>query len=340
MRLRGVRPSGLLLPAILIAACQPEPAPGERVSAAGEPVYGPYTNLQVLAPTITWPVLEAAMLANLRGLGLRRTGGEGCLHCHVGSMDRPMETWDFAVDAKTAKRRARVMMRLVQDINARHLPALEGRDSTATVTCFTCHRGRVDPRPLPTVLERQRDSSGMDAVERTYRTLREAYYGAGVYDFEGALVDFGVTLADRGAYDDAVRALRLNVEFAPDAPDAHRWLIRILMEQAVLTRAVDDLRPLYDSLAGVARPEGAAVWYTLRSVGVRLRNAGALAPAAAVFALNEALYPGDHRVVVDLAQTRLLLGDTTGAAAGARRALAIEPGYAAALELLEELGLQ
>jgi hypothetical protein len=112
------------------------------------------------------------------------------------------------------------------------------------------------------------------------------------------------------------------------------------MEQAVLTRAVDDLRPLYDSLAGVARPEGAAVWYTLRSVGVRLRNAGALAPAAAVFALNEALYPGDHRVVVDLAQTRLLLGDTTGAAAGARRALAIEPGYAAALELLEELGLQ
>jgi hypothetical protein len=43
---------------------------------------------------------------------------------------------------------------------------------------------------------------------------------------------------------------------------------------------------------------------------------------------------------VDLAQTRLLLGDTTGAAAGARRALAIEPGYAAALELLEELGLQ
>jgi hypothetical protein len=52
-----------------IAACQP-------ASEAHQQPYAPYTNLQVLPPNIEWPELEAHMLENLPGLGLRRTGGD------------------------------------------------------------------------------------------------------------------------------------------------------------------------------------------------------------------------------------------------------------------------
>ena len=92
---------------ILIAvatACSTAPVPDDQP-------YAPYTNLQVLSGD--WSELEEVMLGNLRGLGLRRTGGEGCLHCHVGSMQTPMETWDYASDAKRNKRSAREMMRMV-----------------------------------------------------------------------------------------------------------------------------------------------------------------------------------------------------------------------------------
>ncbi len=297
--------------------------------------YAPYTNLQVLPKDITWPDLENAMLANLRGLGLRRTGGEGCLFCHVGSMQTPMETWDFASDVKFTKRNARTMMRMVRTINDAYLTDLEGRDSVETaVNCYTCHQGRTNPRPLLAVLRQSHASGGIDKVEREYRRLHEEYYGGGVYDFRGALIDLGVEFADGGSYADAIRATEIHLSLDPRSVDAHRWLIRLVLERAILAGERDGLRVLFDSLVAIDRPDGAAVWFTLRSVGVRLRNAGRLEEAEAAFVLNEQIYPADHRVITDLAQTRLLRGDTAAAVAGARRALAIDPDYVNAAELL------
>ena len=62
---------------VVATACGTAPVPDDQP-------FGPYTNLQVLSGD--WSELEEVMLDNLRGLGLRRTRGEGCLHCHVGSM--------------------------------------------------------------------------------------------------------------------------------------------------------------------------------------------------------------------------------------------------------------
>ncbi len=315
----------------LIAGCQAAPENAEQP-------FAPYTNLQVFPQDVGWSELGEAMLNNLRGLGLRRTAGEGCLHCHVGSLQTPMETWDFASDVKQTKRQARLMMRMVRSINETYLANLEGRDSLETaVTCYTCHKGQINPRSLLAVLDRDFSAGGIERIEQEYRRLRAEYYGRGVYDFGGALTDLGVTLADRGNYDDAIGALELSVEFESESRDAHRWLVRMVMEKAVVEGRVGELRSLWDSLTAVERPEGAIVWFTLRSVGVRMRRTGQLEAAEWAFALNAQIYQNDHRIITDLAQTQLLRGDTASAVALARRALDIDPDYDNAVELLAEV---
>jgi Photosynthetic reaction centre cytochrome C subunit len=66
--------------------------------------------------------------------------GEKCLLCH-----RPP---DFSSDQQPAKARARLMIRMVDEVNRR---TFGGR---ARVTCWTCHRGQRTPgaRPFPTEL--------------------------------------------------------------------------------------------------------------------------------------------------------------------------------------------
>ena len=66
-----------------------------------------YENLQVLPSDISEDALNRIMLGNLRGLGLPRLEGRGCLFCHVGDMDRPRDEWDYASDEKLTKRKAR-----------------------------------------------------------------------------------------------------------------------------------------------------------------------------------------------------------------------------------------
>ncbi len=171
---------GSVIPIVAAMACT-APVPDDQP-------YGPYTNLQVLSGD--WSELEEVMLGNLRGLGLRRTGGEGCLHCHVGSMQTSMETWDYASDAKRNKRSARKMLRMVKNINEGHLSNLPWRtEKSMQVTCYTCHAGRTNPTPLSDVLASHYDSAGIDATVTRYEVLRERYYECDAYDFrEGSLI--------------------------------------------------------------------------------------------------------------------------------------------------------
>ena len=90
-----------------------------------------YKNLKVLDKNISREDLGKAMLQNLYGLGLPRRQREGCLFCHVGSMDTPVGEWKFDSDEKETKKKARVMMQMVEDINANYLATLDGRLSAA-----------------------------------------------------------------------------------------------------------------------------------------------------------------------------------------------------------------
>ena len=80
----------------------------------------PPKNLKILEPENIGRVMQ----------GFRTSLGVQCTHCHVQG--------DFASDENPKKEIGRKMIAMVKDINAK-MP--EGK----SVSCFTCHRGAVEP---------------------------------------------------------------------------------------------------------------------------------------------------------------------------------------------------
>ena len=182
----------------------------------GRPDYVP-TNLQVL-PMMPIEVLIDSMGRIGRALGVR------CSYCHVGPPGAAMADLDFASDSKPQKRKAREMLRMVAAINNEHLPRLATRrDPPIVVTCMTCHRGVIEPRPLQQVLLSAYEARGVDSLETAYRILRERYQGRAAYDFgEVALVDVADVLRRSGKLADAVRVYLFNTQMVPSSTFALR----------------------------------------------------------------------------------------------------------------------
>ncbi len=254
-----------------------------------------FENLQVLPQNISQNDLGEVMLGNLRGLGLRRLAGVGCLFCHVGDMEQPRDTWDYASDDKPTKRKARVMMAMVQAINQDHLAKLETRiDSTHRVTCNTCHAGRTDPRPLPTVLWEAYEAGGVDSAQTRYRTLRGRYFGGDAYDFRiGVLSGLATRMADRAAFDDAIAMAALNVEVFPSEAAAKRVWVRYRLERTLhasgVDAALDELDLIEPELAeGVVSPA------ILDAVGWRLFRKDRKSEATAILSRNLEKFPEEY----------------------------------------------
>jgi len=178
------------------------------------------TNLKVLPAAISVDSLLEVMAGFTRALGVR------CTYCHAGRDGQPLDSIDFASDARLAKEKARVMLRMVEAINGEHLARLATRRTpTASVGCFTCHHGIAVPRTLQHVLIGAYTSGGIDSLMLSYRTLRARYYGGAAYDFgEVALVDVANSLRSSGALADALKLYQLNVEMVPTSTFALRAL--------------------------------------------------------------------------------------------------------------------
>lgn len=175
-------------------------------------------NLQVLPEDLPVRAVIDTMRSFTRALGVR------CTYCHVGEEGQPLTTYDFVADKKPEKERARAMLQMVAAINDQHLAKLPNRRTPAiAVTCFTCHRGVAQPRPIQQVVLTAYDSAGVDSALALYRGLRERYYGRAAYDFgEVPLVDVAETLRGRDRVADAVRFYKLNVELQPSSGFALR----------------------------------------------------------------------------------------------------------------------
>lgn len=144
--------------------------------------------------------------------------GVRCQYCHVGEEGQPINEFDFAVDQKETKKRARAMLRMTQAINGQHLSQLEGERHGLEVACVTCHRGSPRPEQLSQVLARMAAEEGIDAAIVKYGELREEYYGSGTFDFgEASLVQAAETLLETERADDAARLLELNLEHHADS---------------------------------------------------------------------------------------------------------------------------
>ena len=108
---------------------------------APAPAAPAFKNLQVLSKDITRDQLMQNMKFFAQSLGVR------CVHCHVGEDGQPLSTFDFASDAKSEKRIARKMLVMVHRINEQDFGVKEFKN--VKVTCYTCHRGSVDPLTAP-----------------------------------------------------------------------------------------------------------------------------------------------------------------------------------------------
>jgi hypothetical protein len=97
------------------------------------------TNLQVLPKDISGKDLIATMHGYEHALGVE------CSFCHAENPQT--HRLDFASDANPHKNTARIMIRMVNEINPKYL-ATADPDAAAQetrVTCGTCHRGYSHP---------------------------------------------------------------------------------------------------------------------------------------------------------------------------------------------------
>lgn len=145
--------------------------------------------------------------------------GSKCSDCHVAEDPENLKTFDFSLDDKEKKRKARLMIKMVNDINAYLAESLgKPADELVTVSCGTCHRGQAKPLMIQDVLERAYRGGGFESAAKLYRKLRERFYGGFTYDFsEMALTILAEQLADQGDPDGALQFLDFNLIWYPDS---------------------------------------------------------------------------------------------------------------------------
>lgn len=139
-------PATALLSAVLsVAAFAQEPAAGQPPAGNPPPQHhhdepAP-TNLKVLPKTMTGEQVHELMHKWEAALGAE------CSTCHaadpknIGPNGRPR--LNFADDSKPEKNTARLMYKMVEDINSNYVSMVE--NSKVPVSCGTCHRGHLDP---------------------------------------------------------------------------------------------------------------------------------------------------------------------------------------------------
>ena len=115
-----------------------EPPPGNAPHHHEEPAP---KNLKVLPKTMTGEQVHQLMHQWEAALGTE------CTTCHAVDPNRKMPNGrpalNFADDSKPEKNTARLMYRMVEDINKNYVSMVE--NSGVPVSCGTCHRGHLDP---------------------------------------------------------------------------------------------------------------------------------------------------------------------------------------------------
>jgi tetratricopeptide (TPR) repeat protein len=288
------------------------------------------SNLQVLPEDIAFGELMDYMRGFTRALGVR------CSHCHVGEENQPLSAYDFATDDKALKRKARIMLRMVQTINGEQLAELDDRNEPPVrVQCFTCHRGTRVPRTLQEELRIAYDD-GIDALLSRYHELRQRYYGRATYDFSSvALADVGTELEQAGSLSEAETVHSLNVEMNPGdwfAQWQHAAVALPLAFRLGLDSGVARFRQLREEYQPQAFSERA-----VNQLGYSLLERDAAA-AVAVFRLNVEEHPDSWNAHDSLAEGLEAIDDRKAAIQHYRRSLELNPENQHARERIAALG--
>jgi cytochrome c553 len=129
-----------LAPSLALAQDTPAPAPAAQT---GRPPRGPRpnpTNIKALPKDITGDDVIKLMHQYEGDLGVE------CEYCHARNAATRRN--DFPSDANPVKEKARLMIKMTDDLNTKFLAQLSDHKSTDAVTCGTCHRGMAHPDPF------------------------------------------------------------------------------------------------------------------------------------------------------------------------------------------------
>ncbi len=176
-----------------------------------------FHNLKVLPDLISKDELLHVMRGFTSSLGVR------CLFCHKGDESTPFNKIDFASDEKPNKDKARLMMKMVKNINENYLAKIskisgDKDNDFIKVKCVTCHHGQPEPQTLEAVLMETINKEGVDQAIEKYHKLRDRFYGGFSYDFQDhTLVKLSEELIDAKKPDAAVAMSKLNLEMYPES---------------------------------------------------------------------------------------------------------------------------
>ena len=181
-----------------------------------------FYNLKVLPKRISKEKLHSIMRNFTRALGV------DCEFCHAENTSEPGHKLDFTLDKKPAKRKARVMMKMVQEINGDYISKIADmseNQNTTHVMCVTCHHGQPNPRTLEEELMHEINKKGVDSAINKYHDLYKKYYGGFSYNFkDDALEHLTEQLIDAKKTDAAIAMSKLNTQMYPKSGRAYYGL--------------------------------------------------------------------------------------------------------------------
>jgi hypothetical protein len=119
-----------------LAQNPPAAAPPSQTATPRGPRANP-TNIKALPKNITGDEIHEVMHKYEADLGVE------CEYCHARNPETRRN--DFPSDANPVKDKARLMIKMTEEINTRYLAQLADHKADQTVTCATCHRGTAHP---------------------------------------------------------------------------------------------------------------------------------------------------------------------------------------------------
>jgi tetratricopeptide (TPR) repeat protein len=196
------------------------------------------SNLEILPKSISAEELRDTMRGFSQGTGSR------CSTCHVGEVEADLGTYDFTLDDKEMKLKAREMIQLVNSINEQIAAAFpHATETPVQVTCATCHRGQAKPEMIEDILTRTVADNGLDAGVQEYRELRKRYHGGYTFDFsEPVLVRIAENYGVSGNYEAALGFVNLNLEFFPESSRTYVLRAQVRAETGDVRGARGDYR--------------------------------------------------------------------------------------------------
>jgi len=193
-----------------------------------------FTNLQYFPKDISKEELQSIM----RDISLSL--GAHCETCHVETADHKD---DFASDTKDEKKTARVMLRMVDDINKSYIGKLG--PNAVQVQCVTCHRGVEEPKTITAILTDTMAKKDLQSAIDRYGELRKKYYGSAAYDFSELPLDLlAESLVQKGQPKDASAIMDMNLSFNQPTARTYNVLANVHKANGENDKAKADLQKL------------------------------------------------------------------------------------------------